>query len=70
MTLAELRERAERQQDLGLLISSASPAIIAALCRVVEAADDMAAIRGEDIRDAYDAARQALNALLREVDGG
>ena len=70
MTLAELRERAERAPASTCLRDVHCCRLIAALCRVVEAADDMAAIRGEDIRDAYDAARYALDALLQEVDGG
>ena len=61
------------------------PKFIAALCRVVEAGDELRAY-GVEFDDArisyksvqvarvdeadYDAARQALDALLREVDGG
>lgn len=91
MTLAELRERAKRAEyatDIDLktdLYVIHGPAIIAALCRVVEAADglreygvefDDARISYKSVQVArvdeadYDAARQALDALLREVDGG
>ena len=91
MTLAELRERAERAvtarvPDLPDPLSfDDAHRLIAALCRVVEAGDglrrygvehDDARISYKSVQVArvdeadYDAARQALDALLREVDGG
>lgn len=82
MTLAEHREQAERVQEIRekMDVSAAekndvrdfedrAPALIAALCRVVEAGDKMR--RGtSDGRDCFDNARYDLGALLREVDGG
>jgi hypothetical protein len=94
VTPAELRERAEAaslpwdgsdESDEIADYIAVSPRLIAALCRVVEAADGLRAY-GTEFDDArisyksvqvarvdesdYDAARQALGALLREVDRG
>jgi hypothetical protein len=85
VTLAELRERAERAPASTCLRDVHCCRLIAALCRVVEAADGLRAY-GTEFDDArisyksvqvarvdesdYDAARQALGALLREVDRG
>lgn len=64
MTLAELRERAER----AIVPRQNCPQIIAALCRALEAADDMASYRGEWGRDDYAEKRAALDALLGDTD--